>query len=85
MALHLLNRSVTTHYCSAGRQRGKDGRGFVHGGNRGQSLFRNIIQETVKIGAKMSGHELALLNSRLGIRCPGDAEYVAPHIPVRRS
>ncbi len=30
-----------------------------------QSLLRNIVEETVKSGSKMSGHELALLNSRL--------------------
>ena len=31
----------------------------------GQSLLKNIVKETVKTGSKMSGHELALLNSRL--------------------
>ena len=31
----------------------------------GQSLLKEIVEETVKTGSKMSGHELALLNSRL--------------------
>ena len=31
----------------------------------GRSLLRNIVEDTVKAGSKMSGHELALLNSRL--------------------